>query len=151
MPTIRVIAGSVEAACGLGLSQGVVDLIETGGTAQAAGLGEIGTILTTEAVLIKNPHSRHNELVEVIRKRIEGYLLAKKYCMMYYNIERKNLSLASEITPGKTAPTITPLENPDWVSIGAMIPTKESGNIMDKLQKIGAHDILVIDIANCRP
>lgn len=149
-PTIRVISGSVEAACSLGLAEGVVDLVETGGTAQAAGLGEIGTIMTTEAVLIKNPNSKHAELVETIRKRIEGYLYAKKYCMMYYNIERKNLSPATEITPGKTAPTITPLEDPNWVSVGVMVPNNDTGLVMDKLEKIGARDILVIAIANYR-
>jgi ATP phosphoribosyltransferase len=34
---IRSISGSVEAACGLGLADGIVDLVETGTTMRAAG------------------------------------------------------------------------------------------------------------------
>lgn len=35
--SIRVVGGSVEAACGLGLADAVVDLVETGTTMKAAG------------------------------------------------------------------------------------------------------------------
>ena len=35
---VKVISGSVEASCGLGLADGIVDLVETGTTMRAAGL-----------------------------------------------------------------------------------------------------------------
>ena len=38
---IKVISGSVEASCGLGLADGIVDLVETGTTMRAAGLEEV--------------------------------------------------------------------------------------------------------------
>lgn len=82
MPTIRTISGSVEAACGLGLADGVVDLVETGATMEEAGLEKIATILHTQAVLIANPKSPHKQLIETIRKRFEGYIVAKQYSMM---------------------------------------------------------------------
>jgi ATP phosphoribosyltransferase len=81
-PSIRTISGSVEAACGLGLADGVVDLVETGATMEEAGLEKIGVVLKTQAVLIANPKSHHHALIETIRKRIEGYLFAKKFSMM---------------------------------------------------------------------
>lgn len=37
-PSVRFVSGSVEAACGLGLADAVVDLVETGTTMKAAGL-----------------------------------------------------------------------------------------------------------------
>ena len=47
---VRFVSGSVEAACGLGLADAVVDLVETGTTMKAAGL-EVRT----------TPHDREQE------------------------------------------------------------------------------------------
>jgi len=69
---------------------------------------------------------------------------------MYYNISRDNLSNAEKITPGKQAPTIAPLDDPKWVSVGAMVPNKDVADVMDRLQAIGAKDIICINIDNCR-
>lgn len=150
MPSIRTISGSVEAACGLGLADAVVDLVETGATMEEAGLEKIDCVLETQAVLIANPKSRHGDLIEVIRKRIEGYLFAKQFSMIYYNVSRVDLPKAEKITPGRKAPTISPLDNPDWVSVGAMVPSKEVADIMDRLQEIGATDMFIVSIENCR-
>jgi ATP phosphoribosyltransferase len=50
--TIRFVSGSVEAACGLGLADAVVDLVETGTTMKAAGLEIIATVLETEVSIV---------------------------------------------------------------------------------------------------
>ena len=50
-PAVKYVSGSVEAACGLGLADAVVDLVETGTTMKAAGLEVVETIMTTGAVL----------------------------------------------------------------------------------------------------
>lgn len=54
------------------------------------------------------------------------------------------------ITPGKRAATITPLEDDGWVAVSAMVEKKMIASSMDKLSKIGAEDILVIQIHNSR-
>ena len=45
---VKFVSGSVEAACGLGLADGVVDLVETGTTMRAAGLEVVADVLQTE-------------------------------------------------------------------------------------------------------
>lgn len=50
--SIRFVSGSVEAACGLGLADAVVDLVETGTTMKAAGLEIVGTVLETEVCFV---------------------------------------------------------------------------------------------------
>ncbi len=45
---VKFVSGSVEAACGLGLADAVVDLVETGTTMRAAGLEIVVDILKTE-------------------------------------------------------------------------------------------------------
>lgn len=147
---IKFVSGSVEAACGLGLADGIIDLVETGTTMKAAGLEDIVSILTTETVLISNPHSIHNDLIKIINARIQGYLYALKHQMIQYNISRSNLDKAIKITPGKRSPCIIPLEEEGWVAVSAMVLRNQTGDIMDRLTKIGALDILLFEIANCR-
>eukprot|EP00128_Syssomonas_multiformis_P001406 Colp12_sorted_trinity150504_noHs@36254 len=147
---IHYVSGSVEAACGLGLADGIVDLVETGDTMRAAGLEVVSEIMSTEAVLLKNPHTKHDALIAMIAKRIEGVLDANKYVTMEYNVPRSQLHLALKITPGKKSPTLCPLEDPDWVAVKCLVSKKESVQKMDELEAIGANDILIFDIQNCR-
>ena len=64
---------------GLGLADAVVDLVETGTTMRAAGLEIVSTILSTEAVLLSNPNTKKQALVDMIASRIDGYMTAKRY------------------------------------------------------------------------
>ncbi|KAG0246814.1 hypothetical protein B0O80DRAFT_453084 [Mortierella sp. GBAus27b] len=144
------VSGSVEAACALGLADGIVDLVESGETMQAAGLHDIETILSSQAVLITSKKPPHPELVQTITGRIRGVIAAQKYVYIRYNIERKHLNEVSAITPGRQAPTVSPLEDPEWVAVSSMVLKKQVAQTMDELEAIGAHDILLFDIQNCR-
>ncbi|KAG0330534.1 ATP phosphoribosyltransferase (ATP-PRTase) (ATP-PRT) [Dissophora globulifera] len=144
------VSGSVEAACALGLADGIVDLVESGETMQAAGLHDIVTILSSQAVLIASKKPSHPELVQTIAGRIKGVIAAQKYVYINYNVERKHLKEASIITPGRQAPTVSPLENPDWVAVSSMVLKNNVAQTMDDLEAIGARDILLFAIQNCR-
>lgn len=153
--SIKYVSGSVEAACGLGLADGIVDLVETGTTMRAAGLEVIETVMSTETVLISNKKTQHEDMIIKIKKRIEGYMTAQKYDMMLYNIKEKSLEEAKAITPGIKAPTIMQLSKDDdgenWHAVQVMVLTKETSTIMDNLTALGATGIVVMDIKNCRP
>ena len=89
---IRYVGGSVEAACALGVADGVVDLvgkfhlganpgdillipsIESGETMKAAGLKAIDTVVESTAVLIKSKHPSNPTLVDLITERIKGVI-----------------------------------------------------------------------------
>ncbi|KAG9291821.1 hypothetical protein G9A89_012106 [Geosiphon pyriformis] len=147
---IRYITGSVEAACTLGLADGIVDLVESGETMKAAGLHPISTILTTQAVLIRNKKCSNPDLVTKITSRIRGVIAAQKYVLLNYNILRVKLKEATRITPGRQAPTISSLEDPNWVELQSMVEKAKVAELMDQLETIGARDILVFNINNCR-
>ncbi|KAG0357504.1 ATP phosphoribosyltransferase (ATP-PRTase) (ATP-PRT) [Gamsiella multidivaricata] len=144
------VSGSVEAACALGLADGIVDLVESGETMQAAGLHDIVTILSSQAVLIASKKPSHPDLVQTIAGRIKGVIAAQKYVYINYNVERKHLKEASIITPGRQAPTVSPLENPEWVAVSSMVLKNNVAQTMDDLEAIGARDILLFAIQNCR-
>lgn len=90
--SVKVISGSVEASCGLGLADGIVDLVETGTTMRAAGLEEVAVLMDTQAVLISNPKTSYPELVETVRRRLGGYQTAQRFVMCTYNVHRDNLN-----------------------------------------------------------
>jgi ATP phosphoribosyltransferase len=147
---IKCISGSVEAACGLGLADGIVDLVETGTTMRAAGLEEVTAIMMSQSVLIMNPKSKHPELIEIVRKRIAGYLMAQSWVMVTYNVHRFNLKRAEEITPGARSPSIQPLEDNNWVAVAALVPKAKAPAIMDELEMVGAKDILLTALLSTR-
>ncbi|TEB30712.1 HisG-domain-containing protein [Coprinellus micaceus] len=150
---IEYVGGSVEAACSLGLADGIVDLVESGETMRAAGLHAISTVLETEAVLIRSTtikHPEHQSIINLITKRIAGVIAASKYVVIEYNVRRSGLEVTTRITPGRRAPTISALEEPDWCAVSAMVEKKKSAQVMDELVKAGAEDILVFNLDNCR-
>lgn len=148
--SVKYISGSVEAACGLGLADAIVDLVETGTTMKAAGLEIVSNIMQTQSVLIANKKTPHAELIETIRKRIAGYVTATQYVMVTFNVSRENQEEVCKIAPGKKAPTVTPLDGDGWVSISTLVKKSESHNVLDRLQQAGAEDILVFPITSTR-
>ncbi|CAO3638129.1 unnamed protein product [Cunninghamella echinulata] len=149
--TINYVSGSVEAACALGLADGIIDLVESGETMRAAGLHDIHTLMTTQSVLISNKNSTHKDLITKLASRIQGVITASKFVLCTYNIERKNLDSATQITPGRQGPTVSTLDSHEgWVSVSSMIEKKNTGEVMDALADVGATDILVMGFTNCR-
>ncbi|KAI5795633.1 hypothetical protein EDC01DRAFT_652980 [Geopyxis carbonaria] len=147
---IKYVGGSVEAACALGVADGIVDLVESGETMKAAGLKPIATVLETTAVLIKSTHPSNPELIKLVASRIRGVITAKKYFLCTYNIPRSKLDVAKTITPGKRAPTVTQLDEEGWVAVSVMVDRKTIAGVMDSLESAGAEDILVTAISNSR-
>lgn len=120
---------------------------------RAAGLQAIGTILTSEAVLIRSVEPKkpeHLPAIDKITRRINGVLAANKFLLCTYNVSRSLLKKACEVTPGRRAPTVTSLEDDDWVAVQSMVLKNEAAAIMDQLQEIGAVDIFLLSLHNCR-
>lgn len=147
---VNFVSGSVEAACGLGLADAVVDLVETGTTMRAAGLEVVHDILSTQAILISNPHSAHQDIVNLLKRRIDGYITSTKYVMIMYNVVNELLEEATKITPGKRSPTITSLDDGHYKSVSSLVKKDEVSEKMDLLHDIGATDILVFSLTNSR-
>ena len=165
------LSGSVEAACALGVADGIVDLVgeysllipnfpsttnlhnrhpESGETMKAAGLKAIDTVVESSAILIRSKAPSNPAMVDLIASRIVGVITAQKYVLCQYNVPRTRLSEATGITPGKRAPTVTSLDEEGWVAVSAMVEKKRIAPVMDDLTKVGATDILVLDIHNTR-
>lgn len=149
---VRYVSGSVEVACALGLADAVVDLVETGTTMRAAGLEVVETIMQTECVMItkKELSAESAKLVKKIFQRVEGYQIASEFCMLSYNLPKNKLGKAKKISPGREAPTVSVLDDPEWLSVSALVKIGDTNDIMDALTELGARSMVMFAVSNCR-
>jgi ATP phosphoribosyltransferase len=144
------VSGSVEIMVALGLADAIVDLVETGDTLRANGLDVVETIAETEAILISAPQPRDPALVKRLVRRFEGVLTARRYTLVEYNLHVSKLKEAEKIAPGYDSPTVSQTEDPDVVAVRVMVPRKQSIEVMDGLEALGASAIMETAIEHCR-
>lgn len=141
--------GAVESAVRLGVADAVADVVSTGNTLRKAGLGIFGpVILSSTARLIAAPGKEKS--AEKLLRRLEGVIVAREYVIFDYDCPRSIVEKASQITPGIESPTISPLADPDWVAVRALVRSSETNAVMDELYEIGAKAILVSAIHAAR-
>jgi ATP phosphoribosyltransferase len=109
----------------------------------------VADILSTQAILIGNPNAEHRDLVEMMKRRIDGYLTATKYVMIMYNVSNELLQKAIQLTPGKRSPTITTLDD-GGKAVSSLVLKSDLARKMDELHAVGATDILSVALANTR-
>lgn len=143
--------GAVEISIHLGVADVIADVVSTGNTLRQQGLSPFGEpILTSEAVVVKRAGRELGEDAERLLRRIQGILTAHNYLMLDYNIARDNLADVSEMTPGLSGPTISPLSRDGWVAVRAMVHRKEANSVMDRLSAAGAEAILASELQIAR-
>jgi ATP phosphoribosyltransferase len=143
--------GAVETAIRLGVAEVVADVVSSGTTLRQAGLVIVGEpLLESEAVLIARDVDTPSSGVELLLRRLNGVIIARRYVMVEYDIRREALDEACTITPGIESPTISPLQDPAWVAVRSMVPRRDAHAIMDRLQALGARGVIVFDILACR-
>ncbi|MBY0794452.1 ATP phosphoribosyltransferase [Corynebacterium parakroppenstedtii] len=143
--------GAVEISIRLGVADIIADVVSTGRTLRQQGLSPFGDVICrSEAIIV----GRHNQPVtdehQILLRRIEGILHAKNYLMIDYNCPKSLLAEATKLTPGLSAPTVSPLADDDWVAVRAMAPRKDANQLMDRLSALGAEAILATDIRIAR-
>ena len=143
--------GAVESSVRLGVADLIADVVSTGNTLRQAGLEIFGDpILTSEAILISRTGVAIAVELEVLIRRLQGVVTARQYVLMDYDIKKIDIDAACAITPGLESPTISPLQNLDWLAVRAMVLRSETNKVMDELYALGARGILVTDIHACR-
>ena len=145
---IHVINGSVEIAPGIGLADGIFDIVSSGGTLISNGLKEVEVVTPSEAVLIKTPglSAEKQTILNELLFRIESveHTRGKKYIML--NAPNAKLDKIIEMLPGMKSPTILPLAIKGWSSVHSVIEEKYFWENISKLREMGAEGILVLPI-----
>lgn len=143
--------GAVETAIRLGVAEVVADVVSSGTTLRQAGLEVVGEpLLESEAVLIARDGAVASPGVELLLRRLNGVIIARRYVMVEYDVKREALEEACAITPGIESPTISPLQDPAWAAVRSMVPRRDAHSVMDRLHTLGARGVIVFDILACR-
>lgn len=143
--------GAVESSIRLGVADAIADVVETGNTLRAAGLEVFGEpIMKSEALLIRSRHEIEPEGLAVLRRRLQGVLVARQYVMIDYDVAEENLAATTAITPGMQGPTISPLGHGNSLAVRAMVRRADTNKVMDALYAAGARAILVSPIHAAR-
>lgn len=145
---IHEITGSVEISPGIGLADGIFDIVSSGSTLVSNNLREVEIVTKSEALLVGNwnlDDEKHNILNEMLF-RFEAVRSAdgKKYVMM--NAPKNRLKEIIDVLPGMKSPTIIPLADDEWCSIHTVLDEKRFWEIIGKLKELGAQGILVTPI-----
>lgn len=146
--TIEVISGSVEIAPGIGLADGICDIVSSGSTLLSNGLKEVGTVLKSQAVLVAN-QDLDPEVQQILNKllfRIRSVQKATENKYILLNSPNDQLEKIIQILPGMNSPTILPLAKEGWSSVHSVIGEDKFWDLIDELKEAGAEGILVVPI-----
>ncbi len=145
---IHEISGSVEIAPGIGLAHAICDFVSSGSTLFMNGLKEVETILSSQAVLIKNPNLSNDkqQLIDKLLFRIKAVKKSKNNKYILLNAPNDNLKEIISLLPGMKSPTVLPLAESGWSSVHSVLNENEFWDIIEKLTAAGAQGILVIPI-----
>lgn len=145
---IHVITGSVEISPGIGLADGIFDIVSSGSTLVSNNLKEVEVVMKSEAVLIanKNLDADKHDILDKMLFRIEAVRNAedKKYVRM--NAPKSRLDDIINVLPGLKSPTVIPLADQEWCSVHTVLDEKRFWEIIGKLKELGAQGILVTPI-----
>ena len=145
---IHVITGSVEISPGIGLADGIFDIVSSGSTLVSNNLREVEVVMQSEALLIGNRQmsEEKRQILQEMLFRFEAVRSAedKKYVRM--NAPKARLKEIISALPGLKSPTVIPLADEEWCSVHTVLDQKRFWDIIGKLKEMGAQGILVTPI-----
>lgn len=145
---IHIITGSVEISPGIGLADGIFDIVSSGSTLVSNNLREVEVVMRSEALLIANKQlsQEKKKILNEMLFRFEAVRNAedKKYVRM--NAPKARLNEIISVLPGLKSPTVIPLADDEWCSVHTVLDEKRFWEIIGKLKEMGAQGILVTPI-----
>ena len=147
------VSGSVEATPRLGLADAIVDLVSTGSTMDANGLRPIGTLLTSQAVLVggRAAVEARSDLVERLELMISGVVAARRRRYVMLNAHVDDLPAIREVLPGMGAPSVIQLADEGEIAVHAAVDAGEIWSLLPKLKEAGGTSILVLPVERLVP
>ncbi len=145
---IHEISGSVEIAPGIGLAEGICDIVSSGSTLLSNGLVEVEEVMRSEAVLIGTDKlsAEKKQLLNQLVFRMDAVLVGKNNKYVLLNAPDESLDKIISLLPGMRSPTVLPLAEKGWHSIHSVINEDDFWESIEKLRDAGAQGILVVPI-----
>lgn len=141
------VAGATEITPRLGLADAIVDITSTGSTLKMNKLRIIDSFLHSSATIVARKDLRDEapEEIETFIRAINSAIVAENKKYLLANFPKKSLSEIADL--GLKSPTVTTLAGKDdEVAIHIVINKQEVYSIVDKLKKLGASGILIMNV-----
>ncbi|MEW6592696.1 MAG: ATP phosphoribosyltransferase [Candidatus Hadarchaeota archaeon] len=151
---ISRISGSAEITPLIGTADVIVDLTSTGTTIKVHGLRVIESLFESTARLVANPRSLKSkrEKIERIKTALESVVRAKGKKLVMMNVPEKSLEKIKKVMPGMSGPTVSRVESAEsMLAVQAVVAAELVDEVVQKVKKAGARDILVIPIERVLP
>ncbi len=150
---VVTISGAVEVAPGMGLADGIVDLVSSGSTLIMNGLRSLGPLISSQAILVgrQEPPAATAVILAELRTMIEAVIAGRgvKYLMM--NAPAAAVPAIEAILPGLESPSVLPLAHEGMVAVHAVVSAADVHRILVPLRGAGATGILVIPVEKLLP
>jgi ATP phosphoribosyltransferase len=145
---IELLSGSVEIAPGIGLAQGICDIVSSGSTLLSNGLKEVAKVMDSEAVLVATAdlNAAKADILETLLFRINAVLAAQKQQYILLNAPDEKIEAIVRLLPGMKSPTVLPLALKGWSSLHSVIREDQFWEQIGALKQAGAEGILVLPI-----
>jgi len=145
---IEEIGGSVEIAPGIGLAEGIFDIVSTGSTLTMNGLKEVEVVTKSEAVLISSKQLTDDKqaILDQLIFRINAVRNARENKYILLNAPNEVIPKITSILPGMKSPTIIPLAEKGWSSLQSVVKEDVFWDVIDQLKGLGAQGVLVLNI-----
>lgn len=128
------------------LVDAIVEITETGASLRANKLRIVEEIMTTTPRLIANQQSwkdpAKREKIESIALLLRGALEAEGRVGLKLNCPREVVHDVMEVLPAMKQPTVSELLDSSWVALETILPEREVRELIPRLKKAGAQDII---------
>ncbi|MFH0897129.1 MAG: ATP phosphoribosyltransferase [Candidatus Bathyarchaeota archaeon] len=118
----------------------IVDIIETGSTLEQNDLKTVGTICTSEAILIANKRSlkdpEKKEKIYDILSLLKGVVDGRKRLHIFVNVKKENLDQLIRSIPALKGPTVSHLSEKGWYSVNTVIEKKDFLELLPAIRKL---------------
>jgi len=128
------------------LADAIIEVTETGSSLRANNLRILETVLESTTRLIANKQSweesAKREKIENIALMLNGAIAAQGKVGIKFNLPRKLIPEVVNVLPAMKNPTISDLNDPEWVAIEIILDEKLVRKIVPELKKTGGRDII---------
>jgi len=128
------------------LVDAIVEVTETGSSLKANNLRIVDVILESRTTLIANKKSWANkfkrEKIENMNMLLQGAIQSEGKVGLKMNLPKENIDALIKELPAMKRPTISPLYGGEWVAVEIIVEEKTVRNIIPRLKRAGAQDII---------
>jgi len=151
--TIVPLRGSVEVAPKLGVAEVIADLVSTGSTLMTNGLRPLGTIVSSEAILVgaTTASTQRSSELDHVSMALMAVVAGRRRRYVVLNAPETQVEEIGRIIPGLESPTIVPLAEDGMVAVHSVVDADAVWNLLPELTAVGARDILVLRIEQLIP